>query len=266
MSGDVFFSIIIAAYNAEDTIEATVRSVLSQSFADYEIIVKDGGSQDQTLNRIPISDRIHVFSSADGGIYPGMNEGIAKASGKYLCFLNCGDVFYDEHVLARVFEIAAPLSDTRNILYGNYCRKEVLFKQPSQITPFYLYRTPLCHQSTFWGSAIFDELGGYDTSYRILADYKHTLHAFFAGAPFVYCDYPICTYLGGGASETDKGIKTKKAEYKRLKALYYKKSTRIRYQTKLLLSLRGLRKLLVSDKSPLWIRRLYRRLVNKINS
>ena len=66
----VFFSIIVASYNAEDTIEGTIRSVLNQSFTDYEIIVKDGASKDQTLSKIPDSDKIRVFSSVDGGIYP----------------------------------------------------------------------------------------------------------------------------------------------------------------------------------------------------
>ncbi len=260
-----FFSIIVAAYNAESTIEDTLRSVLAQSFQNYEIIVKDGGSQDQTLSRIPPSEKIRIFSSVDGGIYPGMNEGIEKASGQYLCFLNCGDFFYDDHVLERVYEIASTLPNNRTVLYGNYSRKGVLFKQPSSITPFYLFRTPLCHQSMFFGKVLFEEFGGYDTSYRISADYRHTLHAYFNNVSFVYCDHPICTYLGGGASETKKGIAVKKAEYKRVKAIYFKKSIRIWYNVKLFFSFRKLRQLIVSDRSPAWIRKAYRCLVNKIN-
>lgn len=260
-----FFSIIVAAFNAQETIKRTVESVLFQDFADYEIIVKDGASKDDTLKQIPMSDKIHVYSNSDGGIYQGMNEGIEYANGRYLCFLNCGDEFYDESVLRKMYEVANELSDDRNILYGNYIRKGVEFKQPSYISSFYLYRTPLCHQSMFFGKTLMDEIGGYDTNYKILADYNCTLRAFKAGVPFVYCDYAVCAYLGGGASETVKGIKIKNEEYKRIRSTYYKTSEIVKNDIKIFLTFKKLRQILISDKSPEWIRRLYRKIVNKTN-
>ena len=260
-----FFSIIVAAYNAEATIAFTIQSVLCQKFEDFEIIVKDGGSKDNTLECIPKSDKIKVYSSADGGIYEGMNEGIAYASGKYFCFLNCGDIFADENVLTSFWNLSKEYKNTKRILYGDYSRKGVLFKQPSVITSFYLYRTPLCHQSMFFGRELFEELGGYDTTYRILADYNHTLHAFTIGIPFVYCNVPVCDYLGGGASESPKGVELKKSEFEKIQNLYYTKSQRRKYDFKIFLSFKDLRQKLISDKSPKWVRKLYRKVVNLVN-
>lgn len=260
-----FFSIVVAAFNARDTIRKTIDSVLSQQFEDYEIIVKDGGSRDDTLAQVPESDKIKVYSNWDGGIYEGMNEGIQYAGGKYLCFLNCGDYFENDRVLSVFYELAKDFSGTRRILYGNYSRNGVLFRQPSQITPFYLYRTPLCHQSMFFGNEIFAEFGGYDTAYRILADYNHTLHAFTADVPFIYANAVVCDYLGGGVSETQKGNKLKKREYDLVQRKYFSKAQIAKYRFRIFMSMKGLRQMLISDKSPAIIRKMYRTVVNRIN-
>lgn len=260
-----FFSIIVAAFNARNTIRKTIESVLAQKFDDYEIIVKDGGSHDDTLAQIPDSEKIKVYSSKDGGIYEGMNEGIQYASGKYLCFLNCGDYFENNDVLSLLYEYAKDFSDTRHILYGNYSRNGVLFRQPSHITSFYLYRTPLCHQSMFFGKEIFSEFGGYDTRYRILADYNHTLHAFTIGIPFTYADIIVCDYLGGGASETKKGNSIKKEEYDVIQRTYFTKAQISKYKFRIFMSFRGVRQMMISDKSPEIIRKMYRWIVNRIN-
>lgn len=260
-----FFSIIVVAFNAQETIKKTIESVLSQDFADYEIIVKDGASKDDTLKQIPMSDKIRVYSSSDGGIYQGMNEGIEYANGRYLCFLNCGDYFENTQVLSFFYNLAKNFTDSKNILYGNYSRNGVKFKQPSNITPFYLYRTPLCHQSMFFGKDIFREFGLYDTTYRILADYNHTLHAYMAGVPFLYADIIVCDYLGGGTSETKKGNEIKKHEYDEIQRKHFTKTQTSTYKFRIFLSFKTLRQRMISDKSPMFIRKIYRFFVNKVN-
>jgi len=200
-----FFSIIVVAYNAEDLIAGTVQSVLDQSFLDYEIIVKDACSLDRTVEVIPKDARIRVYVSKDGGIYEGMNEAVSYAKGKYLCFLNCGDTFASGDVLERVSQIANLYEDTDRVLYGDYIRGSIYCKQPSKLSDFYLYRTPLNHQSMFWGKDAFGKFGGYDERYRIAADYDYTLRLFRSGTAFVYCPFVVCRYLGGGVSESAKG-------------------------------------------------------------
>ena len=77
-----FFTIITVTFNAEAGIEKTLKSILSQSFSDYEIIIKDAGSCDSTLSLIPDDPRISVVTRPDTGIYDGMNQAIDISKGK----------------------------------------------------------------------------------------------------------------------------------------------------------------------------------------
>ena len=260
-----FFSIITVCYNAENLIRKTIESVLSQDFTDYEIIVKDAISSDNTLSEIPKDERIHIYSEKDSGIYDGMNQAIDYCSGKYLIFLNCGDFFASNTVLSSIYEVAKRQGDTNTIIYGDSLREGIKTKQPSKISPFYLYRTPLCHQSMFYGKNVFELNGKYNTEYTIVADYDSTLKAFFSGTRFVYCDVTVCKYLPGGISESEKGRALKKKEYKNICNTYFSKKQQRSFEFKLKLSLRNFRQKLASDKSPVFLRKIYRNLVNLVN-
>ncbi len=259
-----FFSIIVVSYNAAAYIRKTVESVLSQSFADFEIIVKDAASTDGTLAEIPADPRIRVYSEKDGGIYDGMNAGVTYATGKYYLFLNCGDFFASDSVLSSVYEIAKDKDEKKTVVYGDYTRRGVLFKSPSALTPFYLYRTPLCHQAVFFGSGVFEN-EKYDTAYKIFADYDLTLKTFFGGYEYVYAPVAVSDYMGGGISESKKGAELRRKEHEYVLEAHFSKKQLRRYKTRIFFSCRGLRQKLISDKSPLWVRKLYRKLINWVN-
>ncbi|MEE1185601.1 MAG: hypothetical protein UHX92_05930, partial [Acutalibacteraceae bacterium] len=199
------------------------------------------------------------------GIYDGMNQAIDYCSGKYLIFLNCGDFFASNTVLSSIYEVAKHQGDTNTLIYGDSLRDGIKTKQPSKISPFYLYRTPLCHQSMFYGKNVFELNGKYNTEYTIVADYDSTLKAFFSGTRFVYCNVTVCKYLPGGISESEKGRALKKKEYKNICNTYFSKKQQRSFEFKLKLSLRDFRQKLASDKSPAFIRKIYRNLVNLIN-
>ncbi len=258
-----FFSVIVVAYNAEAHIEKTISSVLSQDFGDYEIVVKDAMSSDNTLQKIPADERIRVYSTKDGGIYDGMNEAIGYACGKYLMFLNCGDVFADSTVLGKIYQ-AAPENDLA-IVYGDFTKKGTLFRQPRAINGLGLYRTTLCHQTVFFGKRVFETVGMHNTEYRIAADYDFLVRAYKSGVPYVHCDCVVCDYMGDGASETPKGEQTRKEEFSKIKATHFSKKERRRYDFKIIMSLPRLRKKINSKSSPSWLRRWYRKGVNLFN-
>ena len=260
-----FFSIIVAAFNAEQLIRPTIDSVLAQDFSDYEIVVKDAASSDNTLAQIPKDDRIRVYSEKDGGIYDGMNQGVAYATGRYLLFLNCGDYLADPSVLSTVYACAKECDEANTIVYGDYRRGGVRAKQPGTLTRFYLYRTPLCHQTVFFGSGIFQNVGMYDTQYRILADYDLTLKSFTANANFVYCPCVVSEYLGGGVSESPKGRAIKREEYRRVRNTYFSAKEQKTFERRLKLSFKGFRQKLASDNCPACIRKLYRSVINLVN-
>ena len=75
--GEPFFSVIVVSLNAGGLIGLTVSSALSQTCDDYEIIVKDGKSTDDTLNNIPEDGRIKLFSEPDRSLYDAMNQAIS---------------------------------------------------------------------------------------------------------------------------------------------------------------------------------------------
>ena len=110
-----------------------------------------------------------------------------------------------------------------------------------------------------------ESFGGYDLSYRILADYDLTLKAFFGGIDFIYAPVTVSDYMGGGISESEKVRTRKKEEYAIIQKKNFPPRTIRRYKRKLFFSFRGLRRRLISDSSPKWVRSLYRRLVNRVN-
>ena len=95
-------SIITATYNSEKTIEETLNSVLSQSYTDYEHIIIDGVSKDNTLSIIKkyepkYNGRLKIISEKDSGLYDAMNKGIKNAIGDVIGILNSDDIYASEN-------------------------------------------------------------------------------------------------------------------------------------------------------------------------
>ena len=99
------FSIVTVCYNAGDKLHETIATALQQTYENFEIIIKDGLSKDDSLQRVPEDERIFVYSYKDQGIYDAMNQALKEITGDYVYFLNCGDSFYDENVLSLRYSI-----------------------------------------------------------------------------------------------------------------------------------------------------------------
>ena len=109
------FSVIVVSLNAGEKLIETIKNILAQKDVDLEIVLKDGLSKDGSTNAVKDfgDTRVRIFEMKDTGIYDGMNQGISNASGDFYIFMNCGDFFYDDMVLAR-FEKAAEEYIARN--------------------------------------------------------------------------------------------------------------------------------------------------------
>ena len=161
-----FFSIITVVFNAEQHIEYTIQSVIEQNHANYEYIVIDGGSLDQTLAIIDkYRDKIDLLvSEADRGIYDAMNKGIQLAKGEYINFINAGDAFYDKHTLQEIYLATAKADNQRkiDIVHGkvvNVSAEEPKYgyevgKPVSKCSLF--LSMPMCHQTMFTRRDVFD--------------------------------------------------------------------------------------------------------------
>ncbi len=175
-------SIITVCLNEAKTIEKTIKSVIDQTFTDYEYIVLDGGSTDGTLDIInKYRDRIDVAGSEpDTGIYNAMNKGIKKATGEYVFFLNAGDKFLDNNVLQLIFS-KTPSAD---LVYCDMLVQMnsgfVLRKQtPRSISKAFMYADSIPHQATFTKKEMFIKHGSFDESYKVAADYELSLNLIF---------------------------------------------------------------------------------------
>ena len=120
------FSIIIVCLNAGERLSATVDSVLGKSYENYEIVLKDGGSTDGSVEKITETvhdERLNICQKKDRGIYDAMNQAIELACGDYLIFMNAGDSFYDKEVLDKIAHVILNKTDKPGIIYGNLYHK-----------------------------------------------------------------------------------------------------------------------------------------------
>ncbi len=110
-------SIITVCYNAGKTIEPTIQSVINQTFLNFEYIIIDGASTDNTLNIInKYKDNItHIISEPDKGIYDAMNKGLQQARGEYVIFMNAGDTFHSCETLEKIFQKCL----NADVIYGD---------------------------------------------------------------------------------------------------------------------------------------------------
>ena len=94
------FSVIIPIYNKEKDVETTIKSVLNQTYIDYEIILVDDGSTDNSLNIVNAieDDRIQIFTKQNEGVSKTRNYGITKAKAEYIAFLDADDYWYPNHL------------------------------------------------------------------------------------------------------------------------------------------------------------------------
>ncbi len=204
----VFFSIIIPTYNSSDTLSTSLDSVLSQTFKDYEIVIMDGVSTDDTLEiatRFQQQDsRVRIHSESDNGIYDAMNKGIDKAKGDWVIFLGSDDALADETVLERVAEHIRKTNAL--VVYGNvrihgdsgWAKDGDIYD--GEFTLEKLLNQNICHQAMFYNRKfIKEEVGSYNEAYFKSSDWDFNLRC-WAKRPLEYMDLIVADFKAGGVS------------------------------------------------------------------
>lgn len=176
-------SIVTAVLNRRDTVGSAIKSLVDQTYGDYEHIVQDGGSTDGTLDEIHrwIDGRCRLVSEPDTGIYDAINKGIARASGDVIGLLHSDDTFGSNEVLAKVCQ--ALRDPTVHGVYGDL--DYVSASNPGRVLRHWQAgaydRIKLArgwmppHPTLFLRREVLDRWGAYDTSYQIAADYDAIL-------------------------------------------------------------------------------------------
>lgn len=258
-----FFSIIVVCLNPGEKLRRTLESVNAQTFRNYEVIVKDGGSKDGSLAciwEIFEKDRVKLIEKKDQGIYDAMNQAAAQAAGDYVYYLNCGDLFYSEEVLEKMAEFIRFFNDEERaeeipgIYYGNIFERLTGQKVASNphMDAFGCYRNVPCHQACFYSRELL-LAHPFQISYRVRADYEQFLWCFFAmqkerKVRFAYSDLLIADYEGGGFSETRENRRISAAEHKEITGKYMTKGQLLRFRMVMLLSLAPLRTKIAQNK------------------
>lgn len=168
-------SVITINYNNNKGLEDTVKSVIKQTYNDFEYIIIDGGSDDGSKKVIEQYNSYfgYVISEPDTGIYNAMNKGISAAKGEYLLFLNSGDTLSNDNILN---EFSKSLIDNLDIYYGDliFLNQGVrdYQKYPDKLSFNFFYKTSLPHPAAFIKKELFNELGNYNENLKIVSDWE----------------------------------------------------------------------------------------------
>lgn len=200
-------SIITVCYNAEKTIRDTIESVLMQTYTDFEYIIQDGLSKDQTMEIVEeyapkfaqkgIPYRYE--SCKDAGIYNAMNKATQKANGEWCEYMNADDSFYSESVLQEIFGTES--YEEYSAVFGGYCRHDernsyVFQSEEIDILP---RKMPFVHQTIFVRTDVFKKYK-YDESYKLCADYDVFFRMYADGHQFKRVDVIVANYSISGIS------------------------------------------------------------------
>jgi len=197
-------SIITPVFNAVETIEKTILSVVTQEMdSELEYIIVDGGSQDGSVEVIKkYLNQVDIFiSEKDQGVYDAMNKGINRATGDIIGIINADD-WYNEgafKIVEKAFkeneETSLVYSPIENYLDGKYFNIFI----PGDLENL-LFKFTLNHPSCFLRKQVYELIGLFDLSYDIAADYDFILRAYTSGVKFHYVETPLVSYSLNGMS------------------------------------------------------------------
>ncbi|WP_319437894.1 glycosyltransferase [Vibrio cholerae] len=202
-------NIVIATYNSEKTLRQCLDSVLYQSFDNYNIFVKDGGSSDNTLSILNEYrgkfTNISVVTGLDSGVYDAWNTAIEFIEDGWVTFLGSDDFFTSSDSLANiVLEIEKIQNSDIKVIYGRnfivddegniveevgepwYVAKENIYKEMT-----------IRHPGCFCHYSLLQDLNGFDGSFKIIGDYDFILRAIKISQVHFYDFSAVCHRVGG---------------------------------------------------------------------
>ena len=172
-------SIILPSYNYENYIGKTIDSVLNQSYPNWELIIIDDSSMDNSLDVIKRykDKRIHLFTQKNKGVSSTLNRGIRNSNGKYICFLDADDKYHPDKLDAQVeymnsgFDIVttqvqviddkdeeSPIEHFK-MTWNLYDKKEIFGED--RVANF-LYKNYFCKSSLMIRKELFNKYGYFD--------------------------------------------------------------------------------------------------------
>lgn len=206
-------SIITVTFNSATTVRDTIESVLKQNYKDYEYLVIDGGSKDNTVDIIKeyepkFGGRMKWISEKDKGMYDGINKGIRMASGDVVGIINSDDFYHRTDVfeiINKSFEenkgIQAIYGDVR-FVYPDNLEKTVRYYSSKNWRPWrFRFGFMPAHPTFFTYKENFEKYGYYQYDYHIAADYELLIRHFYTNkVPAKYVPLDFMKMRTGGRS------------------------------------------------------------------
>jgi len=208
----MILSIITISYNNCEGLQKTLDSIISQTCRDFEWVVIDGGSTDGSRELIERNqdEMTYWCSELDKGIYHAMNKGISKAHGKYLQFLNSGDVLAD----VKVVESILPFLKEKEIYLANMYLTSKIGEpvvNPAAVEPSGILNTILfgaiMHPASYIKKDCFEKYGYYDENLKISSDWWFFFRSIILGnASVSYCPVVVVVFDETGISSVQPSV------------------------------------------------------------
>lgn len=198
MTDSPVFSIVTICKNNCNGLKSTYESLVPQTFKNFEWIVVDGGSTDDTLSFLSANTlNANILSGTDSGIYDAMNKGLAKATGEYVLFLNAGDKLSDPDILRTLSTIIK--AENPDLIYGDALEENLSYKKARshERIDWGMFTH---HQSIYYARRLIQDMA-YDLKYSIAADYDFTRRALKRSKNVHYCPAALCIFQSGGISQ-----------------------------------------------------------------
>lgn len=210
---ETLISVITVCYNSEKTIERTLKSMLNQTYSNYEYLIIDGKSTDNTLEILHkyeslFEGRMKIYSEPDKGIYDAMNKGIKMATGQLIGLLNSDD-YYEIDALEIMVEEFKKIENPHAVLYG-FQRN---FEGEKEVKTFlyhhdYLKYQMITHPTCFVTPEVYRDMGLFDLNYRSSADYEFMLRIYDTGKVYFHPIYKVISnFQQGGMSSSQTGYR-----------------------------------------------------------
>lgn len=200
-------SIITVVYNGEKYLEQTIKSVINQNISNIEYIIIDGGSTDGTIDIVKkYSDSISYWvSEPDFGIYDAINKGIKASSGKYIGIINSDD-WYEQNVLSQLAEkFDSEESDIICGLLRLWDDNKVMGIQGN--TSDFLVHGMISHPTCFVKKSVYNEIGEFNTKYKIAGDYDFMMRCLKKGYTFSFQEFVIANFRLNGVSNQNAELR-----------------------------------------------------------
>jgi glycosyltransferase involved in cell wall biosynthesis len=203
---------VIATYNAADTIQRCLNSIIKQKTKDIELIVIDGGSTDETQYLLSknVSSIDFLISEKDAGIYDAWNKGISNSSGQWILFIGADDILESDAI--NIYLSFLRNNDVKNIDY--ICAKNKYVTGNGEVIKKYgvpwnwnsfRFHMSIAHVASLHSKTLFENVGIFDTSFKITGDYELLLRK-KENLKCLFIDNYIAQMTIGGTSYSVKAL------------------------------------------------------------